>query len=357
MKLLYITNGINGAGGLERVLSIKASYLVDHFGYEVTILVLNDQDKDCFYKFSDKIKTISIQVAGNPIQYFKSYRNGIKRIVKLVDPDIISVCDDGLKGFFIPSVLNTNAKIIYERHASISLNTDLSIKGRMIRSLMQNRSVAFDRFVVLTEQNAIEWNGAKVQVLPNPLSFYPTISSTLDQNRVVVVGSHSYNKGFDKLIDIWERLSRQFPDWQLHIFGKFDKEMIFVKLAEQRQLVNCHFFPPTREIESQYLHSTLLFLPSRSEGFGMVLIEAMACGVPCVAFDCPSGPRDIISDTVDGYLVDNQNVEMFVRQASELMDNFEKRMEMGIKARENISIYRVDQIMKNWNNLFRELVK
>ena len=102
MKLLYITNGINGSGGLERVLSIKASYLVDHYNYEVTILSLNDNQLNPFYTFSDKIQMVSIPVIGNPLQYIKAYKKGIKQIVNQIKPDVISVCDDGLKGYFIP---------------------------------------------------------------------------------------------------------------------------------------------------------------------------------------------------------------------------------------------------------------
>ncbi|HIE46079.1 MAG TPA: hypothetical protein EYP87_07955 [Flavobacteriaceae bacterium] len=101
-KLLYITNGINGSGGLERVLSIKASLLATNFNYQVHILVLNNAHKEPFYEFSDKIKFHSINVNGNPIFYFLQYKKGIKNILKKIQPNIISVCDDGLKGMLFP---------------------------------------------------------------------------------------------------------------------------------------------------------------------------------------------------------------------------------------------------------------
>lgn len=105
MKLLYITNGINGSGGLERVLSIKASFLAEKYGYEVVILCMNNGHKDPFYTFSDKIKMLSIDVCGNPLHYVRAYTKGIKNIVDAINPDIISVCDDGLKGFFVPKIV------------------------------------------------------------------------------------------------------------------------------------------------------------------------------------------------------------------------------------------------------------
>ena len=122
MKLLYITNGINGSGGLERVLSIKASYFAEQLGYEVHILVLNNAHENPFYDFSSKIKFHSISVNGNPISYFLKYKRGVQDVGTLLKPDVILVCDDGLKGFFLPSLITTKAKWIYERHASIELN-------------------------------------------------------------------------------------------------------------------------------------------------------------------------------------------------------------------------------------------
>jgi hypothetical protein len=118
MKLLYITNGINGAGGLERVLSIKASYLADHYGYDVTILTLNESHPMSFYNFSPAVRLRSIEVGGNSLAYLKSYVRGIKGVIKELRPDVVSVCDDGLKGFFLPLILQLQVPIIYERHVS-----------------------------------------------------------------------------------------------------------------------------------------------------------------------------------------------------------------------------------------------
>src|SRR5690606_1300180 len=97
-KLLYITNGINGSGGLERVLSVKATRLADEYNYDVHILSLNDGNINPFYNFSPKIKFTSIIVLGNPIGYYRKYQKGVQKVVNDIQPNIISVCDDGLKG-------------------------------------------------------------------------------------------------------------------------------------------------------------------------------------------------------------------------------------------------------------------
>ena len=104
-KILYITNQICGSGGLERVLSIKASYFAEKMHYEVHILTLNQFDLPLFYKFSDKIKFHDIVAKRSSFRYFFEYKRGINRIVNKVSPDIVCVCDDGLKGLFVPLYL------------------------------------------------------------------------------------------------------------------------------------------------------------------------------------------------------------------------------------------------------------
>lgn len=357
MKLLYITNGINGAGGLERVLSIKVSYLADHYGYEVTILSLNEAIHQPFYEFSSKINFKSISVGGNPVKYINAYRERLQIIVDEEQPDIISVCDDGLKGFFIPSFLKTTAKIIYERHASIRLNTLKGTLGKISASIMKRQSPKFDRFVVLTPANIQEWSGTNIMAIPNPLSFNPTSSSSLTNKKLIVVGSHSRNKGFDTLLKIWKSLEPQFPDWQLHIYGKTDQEKTYIRLAESLKLHQVHFHEPVKDIQKDYLDASIMLLPSRSEGFGMVLIEAMACGVPCISFDCPSGPGDIITDGEDGFLIEDQNAGSFKRAVAKLMTDDGLRKEMGAKAKINAQRYAVQPIVQRWDELFRSLLE
>lgn len=357
MKVLYITNGINGSGGLERVLSVKASALAEEFGYQVSILCLNGAHEHPFYDFSRKIQFVSITVGGNPIQYLSSFRRGLQQVVNQIDPDVISVCDDGLKGFFVPNLIKTRAAVLYERHASINLNTDASLKGRIVKALMKRQVTRFDRFVVLTKGNIAEWNKPNVIAIPNPLGFEIKKGGGLNQKRIIAVGSHSRNKGYDLLLEVWKEVSGRFPDWKLDIFGRLDREQTFVKMAKEMNLTRVTFHEPVKDIRSEYLQSSVLTLPSRSEGFGMVLIEAMACGVPCVSFDCPSGPADIISEGQDGFLVENENTRSFGSKLTLLMENEELRQKMGDRALQNVERYLPQNIVKQWHELFVEITK
>ena len=366
MKLLYITNGINGAGGLERVLSIKASYLADYYNYEVSILSLNDNHLNPFYPFSDKITILSIPVTGNPLQYIKAYKKGITEIVDQIKPDVISVCDDGLKGFFIPQIIKEEIPIIYERHASVKLNFGTSknqtiltkIKNKISHFIMQKMAAQFDVFVVLTNGNTKEWSSNNLRIIPNPLSFYPNEKATLSSQKVIAVGSHSFNKGYDLLLDAWKIIAKKYTNWQLHIYGKFDKDETFLHYASKIGVTDSvMFYQPIQSIEKAYLDSSIMVLPSRSEGFGMVLIEAMACGVPVVSFDCPHGPADIITEGEDGYLIEKENVNALAVNLIKLIENQDLRVRMGVKAKQNVKRYLIQEITQQWDSLFKELTK
>jgi glycosyltransferase involved in cell wall biosynthesis len=365
MKLLYITNGINGSGGLERVLSIKVSYLVEKYNYDVTILSLNNNHKIPFYDFSTKIKMLSISVSGNLFNYIKSYKRGIQQIVSQVNPDIILVCDDGLKGFFIPSIIGKTKPIIYERHVSKEIEMHHSysffkiiiIKGKWF--LMEFLAKRFNAFVVLTEGNKKEWTSLKnMKVISNPLSFYPEESNSLENRKVIAVGKQSYQKGYDLLLKAWKLVVDKYPNWHLDIYGKKEVASDLENLAQKLNIdTTISFHNPEKDIQQKYLESSIYVMSSRYEGFGMVLIEAMACGVPCVSFNCNYGPSDIITDGIDGYVVEKQDCIALAAKIITLIEDENLRKEMGLKAKANVKGYLAINILNQWDDLFKNLLK
>lgn len=353
MKLLYITNGINGIGGLERVLSIKASYFAEKLKYDVHIITLNEPGMSAFYQFSEQITVHRIIASGNAFSYLKAYMREINRVVMKIQPDIISVCDDGLKGLYVPLwIKKGKAALIYERHASMRLN-----HSKVQSLLMKLGSLMYDKVVVLTQYNLSEWLGNNQIVIPNPISFLPQEKATLKEKRIICVGSISHNKGYDLLIKAWNRIAKDCPGWKIDIFGKGDTSMYQKMIDDDHLQDSIRFCGPTGQVQQEMLHSSFLVLPSRSEGFGMVLIEAMACGLPCVAFDCPCGPRDIILDGKNGILVPPENTVALSESIKKMIQGPTLLEEMSTFAPQSVSKYEIISVAQHWQDLFMSLMK
>lgn len=363
MKIAYIVNRVDGPGGLERVLSIKASMLAEKYNHQVHFITLNQQeDANFFYEFSSKIKYHNISAPNNPLIRMRKYVQGIRKYVSELQPDVIAVCDDGLKGFFVPFILDKKYPIIYERHVSKNVEKQgkqslvKKIKTSMTFKLMEMGGKEFDKFIVLTEGNLEEWKLNNLKVIPNPLSFYPDTQSTLQNKKVIAVGKQCYQKGYDRLLPAWKNVVNKHPDWKLEIYGTIDERQGLAKQASDLNIEdNVFFFPPIKNIGDKYQQASIYTMSSRYEGFGMVLTEAMAYGVPCVSFDCPYGPSDIISDGEDGYIVPNGNIEDLAHKINHLIEHSDKRMEMGRKARVAVQRYLPEKILEEWNTLFTNL--
>ena len=341
-----------GIGGLERVLSIKLSYFTDQLGYEVHVITLNEKEQSPFYTFSPKIIIHNIHTPLSLVTYLSSYIKGINKVVRKVSPDLISVCDDGLKWLYVPLWIHKGYKaIIYERHASLRLNNS-KIQSYFIKL----GGLLYDRVVLLTKYNKSEWISKNLEVIPNPLSFPVDEQSSLTFKRILCVGSLSYNKGYDLLIKAWSKLSRNYPEWKIDIYGRGDASVYQSLMHEKEVEHSITFRGPTSEIKKEMLSSSFLVLPSRSEGFGMVLIEAMACGLPCVSFDCPCGPRDIIQNGKNGFLIPPGDTDALADGIEKLIQDENSLRAMGDCAIHSIEKYKVENIASIWNSLFHQLI-
>ena len=365
MHILYITNGISGSGGLERVLSLKTDYLISHNAYKISIITLNDGIHERFFKFNQNINFIDLEFKKTLFNKFYNYVTGLKKNINRLNPDIIVVCDDGLKAFFIPFFIRNNIPVIYERHVSkfIELTNSKSIFGKLRASLkwkiMNFMGQYFDKFILLTQGNKKEWALLNnIEVISNPLPFSSNFKNSLDHKTVIAVGKQSFQKGFDLLIKSWVIVNDKHPDWILEIYGKKEEKL---KLLDQINSLNLNssvkLLDPVSNIEEVYRTASIFVLSSRFEGFGMVLIEAMLFGVPCVSFDCPHGPGDIITHNKNGLLVENGNVRELANSICELISNNERRKLLGSQAKIDVNKYKIDVIMSQWDTLFKSISK
>jgi glycosyltransferase involved in cell wall biosynthesis len=362
MKILYIVPTINNEGGVARVLSIKANYLVENFGYEVHILTQNEGNNPLFFSYNEKIVLHDLVLRGNKISFFFQYGKALKKALSDINPDIIVVCDNGLKAYCIPFIIKTNIPIVFECHGSKYIEEEEQSKyfsSTKIRVLFKELSAKrFKKFVALSEESLKEWNVNNGVVIPNPIWFEVSTFADLKSKKVIAVGRHSYEKGLDRMLQIWQKVIVKHPDWNLEIYGKSNENQELQKLANSLDINNnVTFFEPVKNINDKYLGASIVVMTSRTEGFGMVLIEAMALGLPVVAYDCPCGPRSIIQNNENGFLVEDGNIDLFIQKIELLIEDDNLREQMGQNAKNSVSKYNLVTIMQQWKSLFEELIK
>ena len=374
LKIVYLTPALYMAGGVERVLTLKANYFAEHFGYDITIILTEGNNKPLFYPLSEKIKVINLDIGFEELwscsflkkifiylrkqrQYKKALTAELMRIhsditISLLRREINFINDikDGSRKIGELHVNRANYRNFEANEANYFKNIFAKFWMRSLVSKLKR----LDSFVVLTEEDKQAWPELKnVIVIPDPLSFIPTQQSPLTEKRVIAVGRYVYQKGFDLLLRAWARIEKQYPDWQLAIFGDGNRTP-YEKLVKELGVdkTRCHLNGPTTNIQQEYVNSSLFVFSSRFEGFGMVLVEAMACGLPVISFACPCGPKDIIKDGEDGFLVDNGNVEALAANMFQLMGDESLRVSMSQAGQDNSHRFSMEQITIRWRAIF-----
>jgi len=363
MKILYITPDITDSGGISRVVSLKANYLVTNMDYEISILSVNDCRVERFYDFNPNIKSFNIKETENKFFFLRKYIRFIKNTIHQEKPDIIVVCDAVL-WLFIPWFVKTKIPTIFETHFPVSYkkeeNNSLYSKWRSKLILFWRKKTInkFSYSVFLTADECNFWNLKKCEVIPNPLSFSIKNKANLVTKKSMAVCMNPYVKGLDRLLTIWSKITEKHPDWVLDIYGQWNVNSTFIKMADDLKISNnVNFLPPKTDIQNSYNQSSVFLMTSRTEAFGMVLIEAMASGVPCIAYDCPSGPRAIIEEGKNGFLIEEGNLDCYIQKLELLIQDENLRLQMGKNAQESIKKYEIEGILKKWENLFLNLKK
>lgn len=362
MKILYITPDITNSGGIARVVSLKANYLASVLDYEVCILTENTTKSGFFYNFSSKIEWEIFENSKNKLLFSWNYFRLIRKLISTKKPDIIIVCD-AVMWVFIPWFVKTKTPIIFETHVSISLKKILDngffsvIRAKTVQFFKRITATKFDKFIFETEAGSKEWKINNSVVISNPNSFVSENLCSLENKKAIAVCRHSYEKGVDRLLVIWKRVLENHPDWCLDIYGQWDADLKYQKMAEILKISkNVNFIAPIIDIQSSLNQASVFLMTSRSEAFGMVLIEAMYCGLPCIAYDCPIGPSQIIDNNENGFLIEDNNIDLFVEKVVLLIEDKNLRLKLGKKAKESAGKYNIDEIMKKWNELFHELL-
>lgn len=378
MKIAYIYTALTSFGGVDRILTIKANYFAEQLGYEVYIITNSQAGRPPVFPLSPKVRHIDLDTDfdeqyhyGIIKRYFcyrrlmKQYRQRLETALYEIKPDIVlTTCGRDLD--FLTEIKDGSKKI-GESHIAKQYCRNFHLmeaKGGIYKIVAkywrrkQEKSIAkLDALVVLTNHDAESWNKVKkATVIPNPISITATNISTCTNKRIISVGRLSEQKGFDMLIEAWEIVARKHTDWTLEIYGEGELKKELEGLISKKNLnATLHLCGKTKDIAEKYAESSIYVMSSRFEGFGLVLVEAMSSGMPCVSFDCPHGPSDIIRNNEDGILVENGNIKKLAESIIYLIENESERTRMGKQAIMSSQRYCTQKIMQKWAELFKKL--
>ena len=379
IKLAYCIPGLYAPGGMERVLTLKANYLAEKLGYDVTIILTEEKDRKPYYELSSLVKVINLDINFDRIggkklairiyYYFSRqqfYKKRLREVLYELRPDItISTLRREIN--FITSIQDGSFKIgelHFNRDTYRNFNdikAPASIR-RMAARIWMNQLLGIlkklEKFVVLTNEDREKWIELdNVICIHNPSTFHVTCPSDCEAKRILAIGRYTYQKGFDLLLPAWKKVCEKHPDWQLTIYGDGERTE-YQKQADALGLnrETCRLEGTTAQVAEEMAASSAFILSSRYEGMPMVLGETMACGIPPVSFTCPCGPRDIITDKEDGLLVENGNIDQLAEKLNFIIENEDIRKQMGKKAAINIRRFDIENIMQKWDELFNSIL-
>lgn len=359
MNLLYCIPHLYNSGGMERVLTQKVNWLAAHTDYTITIVTTEPTPTGtpkCYFPLSEKVQVVELNIDFNADYHkclFPKWLGHTRRMrlyrQKLMDyilREKIDLCIS-LCGKEIAFLNQLPCRTIAESHFAKEQRTQLlmanhsgwfwALLGRVRTWQLVQAVKPLERLVVLTDADKAAWEKAgctNVTVIPNPCMLDNCQLSTIHSQfpkTVLAVGRLHEQKGFDLLLQAWKPIEKTYSDWSLRIVGEGPKRAELEAQIESQGLKRVVLAGATNNVLDEYEAASIFVLSSRYEGLPLALIEAMWCGLPCIAFDCPQGPAELLAED-RGWLVPNGDIAELTAQIAYALSHPEEALKCAQKA-------------------------
>ncbi len=366
MRVLFTTDQVYLHGGIEKVMATKANYFAEILGYEVVILTTEQKGNPSCYPLSESIKIVDLEInyhreksyfhPSNIRKIFRHY-NAWKKAIHNLNPDVIIVCNYAFDFYWVPFKSGKRATI-REYHSSRFYSFEQRKKAGFLQNIKHKINdyieSKFTKIVVLNPDERAYYSSKNTVVIPNPIEENDS-KAQLNATKAIAAGRIAPIKGFENLIEVWRLVVQKHPNWTIDIYGQgedhYIKELQY-KINEYQLEKHVFFKTATSDLQKTMLDYSMYLMTSHSECFPMVLLESMSVGLPVVSFDCPTGPRNIVSNDEDGLLAENQNVNDLATKVIFLIENDVQRRQMGDHAKTNVKRFYLNKIMNQWEQLF-----
>lgn len=374
-SIVFLVESLYRKSQILRMFCQKASWLAENSEYHIYMVLTEKTQKPNRYELSSKIEIVNLDInydnleKENPIGRIFSYmkkqylhRKYLKKVLHKIQPlATISMMEKETR--FL-SHINTAGQVIHEVHyderyrVKSSNNKLASLVYKSCTWLRINcltrRFKKRDILVTDTEAMATLWKKKfkNTQWIPNPLRVYPPIREQNDSKKVIAINDNATETGFNHLIDMWERIANKYPEWRLHLYGNGNMEEYkeLVKSKHLSKSIQCYNYPDNlNEIYPKY---ALFVQANIVDRFGQYLTEAMAYSMPCIAYNVPYGPRELIRDEINGFLIKPNYLMDFSSKLGLLIRNNEMRLNMGRQSYLDVHKYELNQVMHEWLRLF-----
>lgn len=362
MNVVYCIDSLASGGGTERVLTTKANWLCCQPDMSVWVVALKEENGP-FFSFLQGINIIRLSCEHNDKV---NYRKQLKVLLDEIKPDV-TVAVAGMSIDVLPDLKNCGKKILeFHYTKNFLVNFVKGIRSLRFKKLhilkmywlqwkLRLAAQKYDRFVGLTLKDVGLWgNPRNMTYVHNPLSFKSEKKSTCRNHTIISVGSWTPAKGMDQLLEAFGPLAKDYPDWTVELYGSGQDELLLKEIIQKYSMNRqVRLNSPVKNIGEKLVDASIYAFPSRSDGFGLVITEAMECGLPTVAMDCPCGPCEIVTDNT-GIVVPDKDILLFRRALKTLMDDEALRMRMGAAAVKEVGRFYPDNIMPKWMKIFNE---